>query len=161
MKNILIKIGTVLFIVLLLGSCKKYDEGPWISFRSKEKRIIGTWEVQAFYVNGYDSTQFFRKYDSPNFYINKSYLNILLSDNYTENPKVSLHLGGDWDLENNNKDMKWSFYDPGVPEEQWLNLGPFKVDYASIWEIKRLKMDEFFLETNFEGVLYRLELKRV
>ena len=31
------------FLCVILISCKKYDEGPFVSFRGKEKRLVGNW----------------------------------------------------------------------------------------------------------------------
>ena len=161
MKNILLKIGILLFTVLLLASCKKYDEGPWISFRSKEKRIIGTWEVQAFYVNGYDSTQFFRKYDSPIFSFERSSIYISLADMYRPPENTSKYLGGYWDFIDNKKGVTMSFESHGEQDDADLEYGPFQGDKDSKWEIKKLKMEAFNLETDFENSHYRLELKRI
>lgn len=37
-------------------SCSKYEEGPKISLRSKEARVINTWKVEKYYKNGEDKT---------------------------------------------------------------------------------------------------------
>ncbi len=37
----------IILIVLVLGSlisCSKYEDGPLLSLRSKEKRLVGTWK---------------------------------------------------------------------------------------------------------------------
>lgn len=44
-------------ILVTLFSCSKYEDGPWISFRSAENRIIGKWKVEYFEVDGVDVTQ--------------------------------------------------------------------------------------------------------
>ena len=40
----------------MLYSCKKYEEGPDISFRSIDKKIYGYWELEYLYINDHDST---------------------------------------------------------------------------------------------------------
>lgn len=39
-----------------LSRCKKYEEGPAISFRSKTARVANTWKVESYTVNGVDRT---------------------------------------------------------------------------------------------------------
>lgn len=47
-------------IILILGvtlvGCKKYEEGPGLSFRSKLARVSNTWEVESYTINGMDNT---------------------------------------------------------------------------------------------------------
>jgi len=60
------KIKQRILIVLLLSiafipfSCKKYDDGPFISFRSVTKRLLGEWEVKQFLKGGDDLSQFYK-----------------------------------------------------------------------------------------------------
>ncbi|MCB9230426.1 MAG: hypothetical protein H6581_02080 [Bacteroidia bacterium] len=53
MKN-----GNLFFLlaVTTLFSCSQYDEGPCLSFTSKENRIVGNHWVYEFLVDGVDST---------------------------------------------------------------------------------------------------------
>ena len=39
-----------------LDSCKKYEDGPAISFRSKKKRVVNTWRLDKYYWNGIEAT---------------------------------------------------------------------------------------------------------
>lgn len=55
-KNILSVL--LLASVCLLG-CKKYEEGPGLSFRSKEARLANTWKVVSCNVDGTDYTSFY------------------------------------------------------------------------------------------------------
>lgn len=49
MTNNYIKAGIILILImLLLGGCKKYEEGPWLSLRSKNARIIGNWQLTEY-----------------------------------------------------------------------------------------------------------------
>lgn len=46
-----------LFLILLLlggllSSCKKYEEGPVLSLRTKTKRLSRDWQIQEYYRNG-------------------------------------------------------------------------------------------------------------
>ena len=44
---------------LLLTDCKKYPEGPGVSFRSKKERIANTWKLSKYYENSVDLTSNF------------------------------------------------------------------------------------------------------
>ncbi len=160
MKTYIFKVCTLLLLIVFLTSCKKYDEGPWISFNSKEKRLVGTWEVEKFTVDGYDSTHYFRKYDSPTFAIVESGFFISLRDvmNAPNNPRKGL--SGYWSLEDKKRELKCVFNSQENQEDTWIDMGPFGIDRTSFWEIKRLKMEELFLETNYDGSHYRVEFNR-
>ena len=160
MKTYIFKVCTLLLLIVFLTSCKKYDEGPWISLNSKEKRLVGTWEVEKFTVNGYDSTHYFRKYDSPKFAIVESGLFILLEDILTApiNPRKSL--SGYWNFEDKKRELKWIFNNQDSQDETGIDIGPLSIDRTSFWEIKRLKMNELFIETNYDGSHYRIEFSR-
>ena len=52
---------------LLLTECKKYPEGPSISFRTKKARIINSWKVSKYLENNVDlTTNFNNVFDSEN-----------------------------------------------------------------------------------------------
>ena len=47
------KLTIYLSLLLIIASaCKKYEEGPLISLRSKEKRLCQTWELHEFTKDG-------------------------------------------------------------------------------------------------------------
>ena len=46
MKNRIITLIT-LFLIIFSFSCSKYEDGPILSFRSKMKRIEGTWKYES------------------------------------------------------------------------------------------------------------------
>jgi hypothetical protein len=46
--------------LLIPASCKKYDEGPYMSFWPKAERIANKWKVAKADLNGADSTNFYR-----------------------------------------------------------------------------------------------------
>ncbi|MBW8050894.1 MAG: hypothetical protein FVQ77_11275 [Cytophagales bacterium] len=52
LKGLLI---TGLAIICMTG-CKKYDEGPAISLRSKTKRVVNLWKLDKYYWNGTEAT---------------------------------------------------------------------------------------------------------
>ncbi len=50
MKKILFVIASTL-VLALVSSCRKYEEGPMISFRSRTSRVANDWTVKSVYVN--------------------------------------------------------------------------------------------------------------
>lgn len=46
----------VTFSLFIFTACKKYEDGPFISLRSKMSRVENTWRVESYTVNGVDST---------------------------------------------------------------------------------------------------------
>ncbi len=79
MKTINIRNKIVLGLILLttLG-CSKFEDGPKISFRSVERRIVGDYRIELFKKNGsdlttywnenYDLTFIFHNADDPSYY---------------------------------------------------------------------------------------------
>jgi len=47
-------------MVFILGSCSKYDDGPYLSLYSKEKRVQGRWYFTRVKYNDVDSTESYR-----------------------------------------------------------------------------------------------------
>lgn len=42
-------------MVTVVG-CKKYEDGPAISFRSKQHRVVNTWALETYFQDGVDKT---------------------------------------------------------------------------------------------------------
>ena len=55
MKKITL-IAAILFSCIFLDSCKKYPEGPMLSFRTRTARVANTWKVGSCTINGTDFT---------------------------------------------------------------------------------------------------------
>lgn len=60
MKKINILLFAVLSVALFsASSCKRYEEGPGFSLRTPKARLVNTWEIEKYLVNGQDvSSQF-------------------------------------------------------------------------------------------------------
>lgn len=103
-----------------LSRCKKYEEGPAISFRSKTARVANTWKVESYTVNGVDLT---------------STLNNI---NYTEtydkdgNYSYSSTLGsgsGKWEFQSSKEQIKRS----GVSGQSSETLIILKLKQKEFW----------------------------
>ncbi|HRW21473.1 MAG TPA: hypothetical protein P5509_05825 [Bacteroidales bacterium] len=51
---------SIILLIFLIG-CSRYDDGPWISFRSAKNRVVGTWQVEKLLIDGLDSTELYRE----------------------------------------------------------------------------------------------------
>lgn len=51
----LVAIG-IFALSIVFTSCKKYQEGPALSLRSKSARVANTWQVESYSINGVDYT---------------------------------------------------------------------------------------------------------
>jgi len=48
--------GILTLVVVFIASCSKFEDGPAISFRSKENRLIGKWKLTKWTEKGEDVT---------------------------------------------------------------------------------------------------------
>jgi hypothetical protein len=52
MKNILSLIAVLLVVSFFVTSCRKYEEGPNVSLRSKKARVTNNWRIESAELNG-------------------------------------------------------------------------------------------------------------
>ena len=148
----------LLFIVIAFitsSSCKKYPDGPLLSLHSKEHRIVGTWIVDYYSINGYDSTSYLQGqpyYGKYIFYKRKpdgdDYAEFVLLDN--NNIYVS---DGHWFFTNNKKNID---IDQSPLTQFYMN--PY-IARAISWEIRRLTVSDLWLKTTYNGKEYFMKLK--
>ncbi len=55
-KNMIKYVLTLIILLPVLESCKKYPDGPALSFRSKTKRLENDWKLDKYFRNGVDAT---------------------------------------------------------------------------------------------------------
>lgn len=63
-KRTFVTIAAIGFAFLLMDSCSKYEDGPAVSLRSKQNRLVGEWKltnVAILQANGIESTLIFEK----------------------------------------------------------------------------------------------------
>ncbi|GAB4300572.1 MAG: hypothetical protein Kow0068_23790 [Marinilabiliales bacterium] len=147
-----------LIIILCFASCKKYEEGPCISLRSKDNRINATWDVDKIIINGIDSI---------------NYLNIIVSvfdirskDNkciiyfYDKINNNYLPMKGNWQWYNEKKQIIMQFYnqdDLNYHDNIYydVSVGPIKSYNTVTFSIIKLKKNDCILETNFNNKTYK------
>lgn len=148
MKNTIIYLLLALFAI---SGCKKYDEGPAISLRSKEKRLCQEWKLDKYLVNGEDFDYFeeqiwtFDKNGTLKVYINYG--------TYDEEAEF------EWKWANKKEDIEifsLATKDKSFPVvfQGYKNVAE---ENRITVQIKKLKFDEFVLENTEEGETIRFE----
>jgi hypothetical protein len=157
MKKILL---TLLILTAIIDGCKKYDDGPLISFRSARNRLLGSYSVTQYNVNGVDSLSLYN--DSM-----YSQFDILQDDNdfgygISGNRKDGIYCSaiGHWKLNNDNTKLTvnlstcysdWHTHSSGT--------GPFINHATPEWEILRLTDKEVKMKTTYNGKDYTIRLE--
>lgn len=110
------------FLVSNINSCSKYQDGPFLSFKSKEKRLVNTWKHVAFI----------------NLNINETVTTNLPATTYT------FSKGGDCSLSTGYTGT-WAFTDE---INLTLTLKKNNVDSVMVFEILKLASKELWLKNN-------------
>lgn len=58
MKN---KIILTILLSIIISGCKKYEEGPFLSLRSKNHRIEGNWKVKSLIIDNQEQVNYYHK----------------------------------------------------------------------------------------------------
>ncbi|PLW94142.1 MAG: hypothetical protein C0592_03895 [Marinilabiliales bacterium] len=148
----------------MFSACK-YEDGPWISFRSEANRLNNEWQVQMFKIYTNDTTIGWKTYydwkytfnlpegnakDEGTMYLYapKPFCNAIDSGGY--------HGKGYWKFENGYNDltMKYWFIDP-LDSTQTVGdscgIWPLVTQEEVTLEVRRLKHDELWLRYTFGG----------
>ena len=153
MKKIVLLIVAITIIVC---GCKKYEEGPCISFRSAKSRIIGDWLVTEFNVDHNDELQLFNDSCGCIMYIpDKSdyqQINFLDCKNY-----LSGEFEGSYSFNRNHTVLR--VYFDYLNNVVFTRYGPFA--RTSEWEILRLTKDEFKVSTIIDKIEYVIFFKKI
>jgi len=133
----------VLSFALIFGSCSKYEDGPFISFRSKQERLINTWAYTLVLRNGANVT--FGAVDGS---INYAASEIGFNDEMRFSDIFYLdslytQRDGDWVFNDKKKEVHLTYDDNGE---------------TRTFRITRLKEKDLHFEEDFDNNLYEYEL---
>ncbi|HSZ26046.1 MAG TPA: hypothetical protein VK766_10020 [Cytophagaceae bacterium] len=162
----------VIFLIIssLFVACKKYEDGPkFITLRSVKNRLTnGNWTLDQLTIGGTDSTQF---YDSLGFNYNFAKIVGGTSDgssySYTQNftyqgQLVPVYGNVYFTDHGNNIQMVIDNYN------YTYGQNPFPAVFysastgsAPIWKIIKLTEEDFWLQTNYNGLPFVLKLTKV
>ena len=141
MKKINLAILTAVLLTAGLSSCKKYEEGPALSFRSKYERVVNTWEAKYVFRDALDYTAWFDTMvidlmDDGRFVIT----------DFNEVDSTTTTQEGFWDLVNDNEQLRFVYSKPAIsPDRKFFN-------------ILKLKEDELWYEEVTDSVTWTFRL---
>lgn len=128
MKKVTIALSAAFLLATILSSCKKYEEGPALSFRSKDARVINDWDVKYALEDGADKTYIYKDF-TINFTEDGRFVATNLDD-----LDSTVTQEGFWDLVNNKEDLRLIYTEPPVADD--------RITY----EIQKLKKDELWIK---------------
>lgn len=149
MKTRLIIIKSLALCIIMtassmLTSCKKYEEGPALSFRSKKERVAGTWEVTTVIQNGMEipagPVSMTWEFNKNGTYIRKS-TNLETGTIYQES--------GTWEFKDKKSCIEISVQVSGSPNF-----------YFERWDIVKLMEKELWIEYYQANEKYEIHLKQ-
>lgn len=150
-------------ILLLFITCKKYDDGPALSFRSKMNRIIGYKKITSYTIDGSDSLasvdSLFSGCSGQYYYFIEPKSS---SIGDTGSIAVSCPIrtdaaSGQWLLENpKNEKLFLRISYPILPTG-----GTPSFPFNTSWTITRLKEKELWLKTEENGKMFELKFESV
>jgi hypothetical protein len=121
------RILLVLTACTALAGCKKYDDGPAFSLRSREERIANNWRVEQATDGGSDVTSAFSVYELR---LTRDRDATLLASYTLGALTLDFQTSGTWDFENSMEDLSFDFENNAAD---------------AIYEILRLKENELWL----------------
>jgi hypothetical protein len=113
MKKISMIIILAALLVPTIQSCKKYPDGPLISFRSRTERVANTWKIDNYQKNGNDYTSLMAGY----------------TETYSKDGNYSYSWGslagtGNWHFQNDDNQIKLT----GITNQGTYNLVILKLE---------------------------------
>ena len=122
------------FMLFCTISCKKYEEGPLISFRSKKSRIANKWKVANVFKNGVDSTSYYAAEGS------------WADMDKDGNADVTVIQSNGTLSDTTNSEGRWELHEKNTVFALILTDLLTNVVDTNTWFITRLKEKEFWLE---------------
>lgn len=138
-------------IILLINGCKKSPE-----LTTTEKKIIGTWAVESFYVDGQDSTQSIKDtcYALVKFYREQFEPYSYKIVNQSTDSIGHCYFYGTWTTYSDIIFIDWA----SSPN---INTGPYYFDGSIKWKIIFIDDTFWSLNTTYNNSFYQLRYKKV
>lgn len=149
MKKIIFCLG-IAAAASLTFSCKKYEDGPGISFRSSDARLEGTWVLDQYLRNGQDETSQLLISNYMESYIEGG----VYKRSYTEPDGGSFDEIGSWEFQNDKEQIKID----GISSIE-LTANTSTVTTSSI-DILRLKKKELWYKFENGGDVHEFRMVR-
>ena len=129
----------IIFTVPFYQGCKKYDEGPAFSLRSKKARLTGEWEVTSYLKNGKDFLIYVDKVESG--YDNMCGSNYTDTSSGTSVYTYEVEKNGDVNLtEDFNETTKRNYYNDFNCNDYTFTDSDMELTFGE-WEFRHQKKD--------------------
>ncbi|HOZ51953.1 MAG TPA: hypothetical protein PLU17_08860 [Chitinophagaceae bacterium] len=117
-------------ILVTVSSCRKYEEGPNISLRTKKARITNNWRYESAQVDGVEvsSDPYFAK-QKHYFYRDGKYIQTII-DPITQEAR---NLQGNWVLYDNDKKIAVTVKIPPANKDSTNNYSILKLFEKQMW----------------------------
>jgi len=140
MKQLSIALFAAFSLALVLGSCKKYEEGPALSFRSRYNRVVNNWEVKYAFLGNDDYTYVYRNWTIDLTEDGR----FVISD--LDDRDSTVTQTGFWSLANDDEDLRLIYTDPPVDPDR------------DEFEILKLRDDEFWFRQSTDSTVWTWRL---
>lgn len=125
--------------LIVLGSCKKYEDGPVVSLRSKKERVANNWKVEKAYDDGEDVTDDFDQYDID---LTKDGDATVVAEYTFGEASFEYETDGTWSFQNNKEEIE---------------LDMENDDADKVYQILKLKEKELWVREKGEDLELHLE----
>jgi hypothetical protein len=142
-KKSLILLLPFILICLLAVSCRKYEDGPGISFLSKKNRLYGYWNMEKWIENHVEQTSQLQFQHKFGFAKDGTYYYSF----YDPPSGYTINFMGTWEFKNQKQQLVLGLDDP-------INGMEYQV-----WDILRLTSKELWLESVSPGKFVEWKLK--
>jgi len=120
MKSKISIVLAVLFAVVIpvVQGCKKYEDGPTFSLRSRKERVSNTWKVENYKINGTDFTS-----------LVSSYTEVFTKKGSFNYSWGLLNGSGTWTFQNKDSEIKLN----GNDSQSSITLVILRLEEKSFW----------------------------
>lgn len=159
---------TILIFIIIFG-CKKYEEGPLLSLRSKTQRLMGGYELEKYSIDEIDLTYLLKNKEKCFGVAIYKYSKgrgekIFFEMQSSYNSQSLFDYSGWYEFENNKKNILWHFSPDLNDSTDFFLKNVEEIDESSrkvlSWDIKRLTNDKLIIEANTNGFKHRFELNK-
>jgi hypothetical protein len=140
----------LIFLTTFFFTGCRYKEGPIISFRSVEKRLIGTWQITELTSDGIDSLKYYNDSCGAKMKIWKESYDESVSKILLDGKKK---LSGTCFFDKKKQNLTVSLHPTYI-------IGPLN-NLISYWVIQKLTFRDFKVKTNVYGKDYIISFKKL
>jgi hypothetical protein len=156
-----LRITTILFIAILLVTCKKYpDGGHLFSLRNIDNRILGKRAIVGFTVDGIDSLDHLKSdsnFCSASPFDHQLEFAFNSIDGNTLTSPCATFGNNYWGITDDKKQLKLAYhFKSGAASLYPIQFNEYKVVF---WNIQKLQHDALWLKTVLNGKEYELKLE--